>query len=1539
LGTGHSVLGNSIHSNTGINSQYIPGNGFGIELGYQDVVEANDPGDPDTGPNNLQNYPVLADVTAGGTTVNGSLNSTPSTSFDLHFYANTACDASGHGEGETYLGSDTVTTDAVGDVSFSSAVTVPVPVGAFVTATATDPAGNTSEFSQCFQYAPSADLQTTIVDGVTEVLPGDQLTYTIVASNLGPDAMSDATFQANLGYPMSCSTTCIPAGGATCSPGPILGDVEEQIFLPVGGTASYTAVCDVDFTAVGTLEVSAGIYPPAGAVDPDWNNNESTDTNTILPVDWGDAPDPAYPTLPGSDGARHQIAGGLHLGSTADADPGGQPTPGADGDDTDGTDDEDGVTFTSVVMTGATASLEVSASAFGLLNVWLDLDGNGSWLDPGEQIFTDEPLGAGINPLSFPVPAAATPGGSFARFRFDSIGGLAPTGYAADGEVEDEPVEIRSSAVDVAETGQTTSYAAGDDGTYQAGAPWPDPRFTDNGDGTLTDELTGLTWAQDSVNPGPAPCSPGVTRNWFLSLDYVDCLNSNSWLGHTDWRMPNIVELGSLVHYAEFEQRPWWSAQGFAATTNYRWWSSTTLPSSLGGAQTLSAFASFSDFGKLAVSGTAVWPVRGGDLGDGAVQLPETGQVRCWDDTYAEVPCAGTGQDGDHRAGAEWPTPRFEVSGDCVTDRLTGLTWSRDANPFGFRSWQHALEDALGLSLCGYNDWRLPTTRELQTLYHFDKRWDIAPPSLTGWWQDQGFTNVSNESAWTSTSYAGSPADVAWIAWSGYSKDTDDSLIVWPVRGGVHGDSADLAVTIADSDDPVMPGDPVVYSIDVSNLGPSTAPEVAVTTALPDGATFVSSSGTGWSCGEVDLVVTCTMASLPVGAAPQVSVEITAPTTPGILTATCFVDSALDDIVGDNNGDTEDTVVIGYDFGDALDPTYPTLLASNGARHLTGGSLYLGATVDSDPDGQPTANADGDDNDGTNDEDGVVFTSIASPGGTADVDVEASEAGLLNAWVDFNADGDWDDAGEQIFTDETLVAGSNSLTFAVPVGAAVAGDTFARFRVDSSGGLLPTGAASDGEVEDHVITIEELDFGDAPDPTYPTLAASNGARHLIDGVTYLGAAVDADPDGQPNVNADGDDNDAQGDDEDGISYITWPVAGQLCTIRVTASTAGIVNAWIDYNADGDWADAGEHVFVDVAVVAGQNNLDYTIPITATTGVDTYARFRFSTSGGLSFEGPAPDGEVEDYKMGIVALDFGDAPDPSYPTLDASDGARHRIENDLYLGTSVDHEADGQPTPGADGDDTDGNDDEDGVVFTSGIGAGLDAFLQVTASGAGLLNAWVDFNSDGDWNDAGEQVFSDEPMVTGVNSLSFAVPPGATLGTTYARFRLDTSGGLTPTGYTGDGEVEDYQLEIVEGPDLEIGMAAAPDPVGSGDPLTYTLTVTNNGPLSATAVTVTDTLPAGLIFVSSTPGTPDCSFSGGTLTCDLGTMAPTDTAQITIDAVLDHPVWGTLSNTAAVSASESDPIMANNSATLDTLIALFVDGFESGDTTRWSAASP
>ncbi len=174
-------------------------------------------------------------------------------------------------------------------------------------------------------------------------------------------------------------------------------------------------------------------------------------------------------------------------------------------------------------------------------------------------------------------------------------------------------------------------------------------------------------------------------------------------------------------------------------------------------------------------------------------------------------------------------------------------------------------------------------------------------------------------------------------------------------------------------------------------------------------------------------------------------------------------------------------------------------------------------------------------------------------------------------------------------------------------------------------------------------------------------------------------------------------------------------------------------------------------------------------------------------------------EMENVPVDSTQLvDYGDAPEPTYPTNLANDGARHYIvSNGPFLGAIVDAEADGQPDATTTGDDNlDGSDDEDGVVFTSPLIPGLLATVDVTASAPGLLNAWLDFNTNGSWGDTDEQIFQDVPLVAGTNSLSFTVPAGANLALTSARFRFSTTGGLTFTGLASDGEVEDYMVSVV-----------------------------------------------------------------------------------------------------------------------------------------------
>ncbi|MEN6333297.1 MAG: GEVED domain-containing protein, partial [Phycisphaerales bacterium] len=160
------------------------------------------------------------------------------------------------------------------------------------------------------------------------------------------------------------------------------------------------------------------------------------------------------------------------------------------------------------------------------------------------------------------------------------------------------------------------------------------------------------------------------------------------------------------------------------------------------------------------------------------------------------------------------------------------------------------------------------------------------------------------------------------------------------------------------------------------------------------------------------------------------------------------------------------------------------------------------------------------------------------------------------------------------------------------------------------------------------------------------------------------------------------------------------------------------------------------------------------------------------------------------------MDFGDAPN-SYKTFASADGPRHTRVSGVFLGKRLDTEADGKPDSTALGDDVQGVDDEDGIVFTSALMPGASATLDATASTSGYINAWIDFNQDGDFADAGEQIFADELVAAGINKLSFRVPATAAMGSTFARFRFNTRGLLSYKGLATDGEVEDYRITMAE----------------------------------------------------------------------------------------------------------------------------------------------
>jgi hypothetical protein len=324
----------------------------------------------------------------------------------------------------------------------------------------------------------------------------------------------------------------------------------------------------------------------------------------------------------------------------------------------------------------------------------------------------------------------------------------------------------------IAKTGQTTSYVGTDDGSLQEGVAWPATRFVDNGNGTVTDNLTGLIWLQK------AGCFAPTT--WVNALTEVNQLASGQCLLNDgssagQWRLPNINELESLIDVSQ-SSPALTQNNHFSGVSDGIYWSSTTYFGLTSNAWAIQlsdgSYVNDSVNNVKATSSNGVWAVKG--TGGGTIKLQSTGQFVVFN----------AGDDGSYQTGVPLTYPRWIDNGNgTVTDSVTGLIWLKQADCIN-TTWAGAITaiSQLANGTCNLTDgstpgqWRMPNRNEMESMadvteggnnadffndnYHLKSDGSLYQPAI--------FNNfVSSSYYWTSTTISGTTTD----AWTVYSCD------------------------------------------------------------------------------------------------------------------------------------------------------------------------------------------------------------------------------------------------------------------------------------------------------------------------------------------------------------------------------------------------------------------------------------------------------------------------------------------------------------------------------------------------------------------------------------------------------------------------------------------------------------------------------------------------------------------------------------------------------------------------------------------------
>jgi large repetitive protein len=760
----------------------------------------------------------------------------------------------------------------------------------------------------------------------------------------------------------------------------------------------------------------------------------------------------------------------------------------------------------------------------------------------------------------------------------------------------------------------------------------------------------------------------------------------------------------------------------------------------------------------------------------------------------------------------------------------------------------------------------------------------------------------------------------------------------------------DMSLTKTDSPDPVIAGQVLTYTLSINNLtGSSTATGVTVTDSFPAGLTFVSATPSQGTCGApVGNSFTCNLGSVPFGVTPTITFIVTVnPSTIGTINNTATVQSNQTDPNPNNNTDTEPTQVntsadLGIEKNDTPDPVtvgdqlvYILTITNNGPSDaanvvvtdtLPANVTYVSATPSHGSGCSETAGTVTCDLDNIADGANATITIVVIP------TVATPAPGIQNT-ATVASDTDDSDNTNNTDTENTIVNTPPALT--------------ANVSIDKADDIDPVTA---GEQLTYTITVQNNDLNN--NATHVTVTDP-----LPDEVTYVSATPAA--------------GSCQFAGNTVICELGTLTPGQVVTITLVVevnpstsagtviSNTAVVSSENDNNNTDNSAteDTDVEKESDLSITKDDSvdpinpggSLTYTLTVT-NNGPSTATNVVITDTlpGGVTFVSASPGCT---HNPGVVTCTISTLDENSNAifliTVTVNAGVSGDITNNVSV-TADEPEPDPDPNP---------NTDSETTTVTSQPVADLrvektDSPDPVTAGDQLVYTLTV--TNDGPSSATNVAVTDTLPASATYVSATPSQGSGCseTAGTVTCNLGNIANGAsatitivVIPTVATPDPGIQntatvasntvdpdnsdntDTENTIVNSPpartaDVSIEKADDPDPVIAGNQLTYTVTVRNSEPLggeNATHVTVTDPLPAGLIFGSAIPSQGICSFAGGTVVCELGDLTPQQIVTITISVTVSpSALAGIITNVSTVSAGNDDN-PGNNTAEEDTQI--------------------